>query len=130
MGDAGARYVLVVDDLDEQREIYRAILLHAGLHVLEAADGETAVHLARAHLPDVVLLDVALPGLDGLAVIRLMKADPRTRRIPIVLLTAATLPDDDGGGYEELLSKPVPPRDALEAVNRQIVLSRNGARAS
>ncbi|HET7233307.1 MAG TPA: response regulator [Longimicrobium sp.] len=129
MSEPGAEYVLVVDDMAEQREIYSTILLHAGLRVLEAADGETAVHMARAHVPDVVLLDVCLPGADGFEVIRQMKADPRTRRIPIVLLTATAVTDDDGGGYEELLSKPVQPREALAAVTRQLSAHRQNGRA-
>src|SRR5215217_6265329 len=119
MSAAGAGYVLVVDDIAEQREIYEAIFTHAGLRVLEANDGETAVHLARAHLPDVVLLDVCLPDVDGFEVIRRLKADQRTRPISIVLLTAATLPEGGpAGAYEEFLAKPVDPRDALAAVQR------------
>lgn len=120
MTEPGVGYVLVVDDLAEQRDIYRAILLHAGLRVLEARDGETAVHMARAHVPDVVLLDVCLPGFDGFEVIRQLRADARTSAIPIVLLTAASVTDEDGGGYQELLTKPVQPREALAAVSRQL----------
>jgi len=123
MSEAGSRYVLLVDGLDEQREIYRTILLHAGFKVLEAGDGETAVDLARTHLPDVVLLDILLPRLDGFGVIRQMRSDPRTRRIPILLLTATLLPDDDGGGYDEFLAKPVKPRDALAAVHRHLAVA-------
>lgn len=125
MSEAAEGYVLIVDDLPEQREIYRAMLAHAGLRVFEATDGETAVSLARAHLPDVVLLDVCLPGVDGFEVIRRLKADVRTRPIRIVLLTATAVTGSDGGGYEELLSKPVQPRDALAAVRRH--LYRRGA---
>ncbi|MFL5542547.1 MAG: PleD family two-component system response regulator [Longimicrobiaceae bacterium] len=119
----GAGYVLVVDDLDEQREIYGTILKHAGLRVLEARDGETALHLARAHVPDVMLLDVCLPDVDGFEVIRRLKADRRTRPISIVLLTAAALPENGTEGapaYDEFLAKPVQPHDALAAVRRHL----------
>ena len=119
----GPGYVLVVDDLAEQREIYRAILRHAGLRVLEAEGGEEAVHLARAHLPDVMLLDVCLPDVDGFEVIRRLKADRRTRPISIVLLTAGAVPEagkDGAPAYDELLAKPVPPREALAAVRRYL----------
>lgn len=129
MSERAGSYVLVVDDLAEQREIYRAMLAHAGLRVLEATDGETAVHLARAHLPD-VLLDVCLPGVDGFEVIRRLKADPRTRRIRIVLLTAAAVTEQNGGGYEEMLAKPVPPREALEAVRRHLHPASENGRAA
>ena len=87
--------MLVVDDIAEQREIYEVLFTHAGLRVLEAQDGETAVTLARTHLPDVVLLDVCLPDVDGYEVIRRLKADERTSGIAIVLLTACAAPDDD-----------------------------------
>ena len=129
MSEAAEGYVLVVDDLAEQREIYSAMLAHAGLRVMEATDGETAVRLARAHLPDVMLLDVCLPGVDGFEVIRRLKADQRTRPIRIVLLTASAVTDQDGGGYEELLAKPVPPREALAAVRRQLHRNGNGRAA-
>jgi len=123
MTSDGGGYVLVVDDIAEQREIYEAIFTHAGLRVLEAKDGETAVTLARAHLPDVVLLDVCLPDVDGYEVIRRLKADERTRRISIVVLTACALPADEparAAAYDEFLVKPVQPRDALAAVQRQL----------
>jgi len=122
MSDTGARYVLVVDDLAEQREIYRTILLHEGFRVLEAGDGDTALSLARAHVPDVVLLDICLPDVDGFEVIRRLKADPRTSRIRIVLLTATAVAEDavDGAGYDEYLAKPVQPSEALEAVRRHL----------
>jgi CheY-like chemotaxis protein len=133
MSAPGAGYVLVVDDIAEQREIYEAIFTHAGLGVLEARDGETAVSLARAHLPDVVLLDVCLPDVDGYEVIRRLKADPRTCRISIVLLTACALPADEearAAAYDEFLVKPIEPRDALAAVLRQLHLPEHDGRAA
>jgi len=122
MSDTGTRYVLLVDDLAEQREIYRTILLHEGFRVLEAGDGDTALSLARAHVPDVVLLDICLPDVDGFEVIRRLRADRRTSRIRIVLLTATVLADGarDGAGYDEYLTKPIQPREAVEAVRRHL----------
>ena len=119
----GAANILIVDDLPDQREIYRVILEHAGMQVLEAPDGHTAVALARAKVPDLVLLDVCLPDVDGFEVMRRLRAESRTRRIPVVLLTASSVPAGQNG-FVELLTKPVPPRDALEAVSRQ--LARRG----
>jgi CheY-like chemotaxis protein len=123
MSASGAGHVLVVDDIAEQREIYEALFTHAGLRVLEANDGETAVTLAQAHRPDVVLLDVCLPDVDGYEVIRRLKADERTSGIAIVLLTACALPTDElaqAAAYDEFLVKPIHPRDALAAVQRQL----------
>ena len=117
--------VLLVDDLQEQREIYAAILQHAGLSVLEASDGKTALDLALAHLPGVMLLDLCLPDIDGFEVIRRLRSEPRTRPIPVLLLTAAAVPEDTPG-FAELLTKPIQPRDALAAVRRHLPPPRNG----
>jgi two-component system, cell cycle response regulator len=120
-GDAGS--VLVVDDLAEQRDIYRTILAHAGLRVFEAKDGESALRLARGQAPEVVLLDVCLPDVDGFEVARRLKADPATSAIPIVMLTAGPVEDgepDDPAAWDEFLSKPVQPRDVLAAVQRHL----------
>lgn len=132
MSADGAGYVLVVDDIAEQRDIYETLFTHAGLRVLEANDGETALSLARAHLPDVMLLDVCLPDLDGYEVIRRLKADERTRRISIVLLTACALPSDgqaSAADYDEFLVKPIQPREALAAVQRQLRPAKTAGRA-
>ncbi len=120
MSEPGAAYVLLVDDLPEQREIYREMLRHAGMLVLEAPNGQTAVALARAHIPDVVLLDVRLPDFDGFEVMRRLRAEPCTRQIPVLLLTATPVPEESVRGFAELLTKPVPPRDALAAVRRHL----------
>jgi CheY-like chemotaxis protein len=87
----GAR-ILLVDDQPDQVEMYRLALEHAGFVVDEAADGEGALASARSAPPDAIVLDVRLPDIDGWKVCAALKRDPRTTRIPIVILTAIALP--------------------------------------
>lgn len=113
------RSVLLVDPLPEQREIYRVLFEHAGLRVIEAADGKTALALARAHLPDVVVLEPRLPDVDGAEVTRALAAGPGTHRIPVIVLTASPV-WERAAGIAETLLKPVLPRAALAAVRRHL----------
>jgi DNA-binding response OmpR family regulator len=121
--------VLVVDDEAPIRLLCRVNLEAEGMEVLEAADGPTGLEKARAELPDVVLLDVMMPGLDGWRVAEELLDDPRTESIPIVFLTArAELRDRARGidlGGVDYVTKPFNPvelaplvRDLLERVAR------------
>jgi len=80
--------VLVVDDDARNRKLVRDVLRRAGLATIEAAAAEDALALARAHVPDLVLMDLRLPDLDGAEALRRLKADPATACIPVVALTA------------------------------------------
>jgi two-component system, cell cycle response regulator DivK len=116
--------VLVVDDLEEQRDIYTSILRHHGYTVLEATSGDEAIRQAREGLPDVILLDIMLAGTDGIAVADHLKADPATAHIPIVALTVLGSPEDESraleAGVENYLVKPCLPADILAEVRRLI----------
>ena len=83
--------VLVVDDYDDAREMYAESLLVNGFRVAEAADGAQAVELARKLGPDVILMDLSLPGIDGWEATRRLKADVTTQHIPVVALTGHAL---------------------------------------
>jgi CheY-like chemotaxis protein len=83
--------VLVVDDYDDAREMYAESLLVNGFRVAEAADGAQAVELARRLGPDVILMDLSLPGIDGWEATRRLKADATTQHIPVVALTGHAL---------------------------------------
>src|SRR6201986_1713693 len=106
MPDRGEGPLLGIDDEAPIRLLCRVNLEAEGIHVLEAADGTTGLDLARAEQPDVVLLDVMMPGLDGWRVAEELLEDDRTRGIPIIFLTAraefrdrARGLDIGGGGY-------------------------------
>ena len=102
--------VLIVEDSGTNRMILRARLNQAYYDVIEAEDGETALALAKAEKPDLVLLDVMLPGINGFEVCRTLKADPDTLHVPVVMLTALNKQEDlvEGleAGADDFLSKP------------------------
>ena len=83
-----SRRVLVIDDEEAIRAVCRVNLTASGIHVLEAAEGESGLSLARREQPDLILLDVMMPGVDGWDVARRLGEDPATRDIPVVFLTA------------------------------------------
>jgi two-component system, OmpR family, phosphate regulon response regulator PhoB len=92
--------VLVIDDERSIRILCRVNLRAAGMEVIEAEDGDAGLELARREHPDLVLLDVMMPGRDGWSVARELKDDPRTREIPVVFLTARADPDDRQRGTQ------------------------------
>ncbi len=106
--------ILVVEDEEDIRELVRYNLAKEGYRVSVTADGEQALKSARAQLPDLIVLDLMLPGLDGLEVCRLLKADPRTQSVPVVMLTAKGEESDVVAGLElgadDYVTKPFSPR--------------------
>ena len=92
--------ILVVDDEADIRELVRLNLMREGYDVLECETGEQALQLSRAQIPDLVVLDLMLPGIDGLEVCRKLKADPKTMQTPIVILTAKGEETDVVAGLE------------------------------
>lgn len=118
----GNRTILVVDDQADERVIQRAMLSHLGYAVREAADGESALADAAADPPDLVLLDVAMPRMDGFEVCRRLRADPRTREVPVLLFTASVVGDLEEMARDAcaqgVLSKPVEPHRVAEEIRR------------
>jgi putative two-component system response regulator len=107
--------VLVADDTESVRALFRKLLIADGHEVVSANDGAAALDAVHEHLPDVILLDVTMPRMNGLEVCRRLKADPATRLTPVVLVTGqADLSDRIRGieaGADEFLSKPVHPHE-------------------
>src|SRR5215207_1156585 len=87
-GFMSATTILIVEDNADNRDIYTTMLRHHGYQVAEAENGEEGIRLARELLPGVVLMDVSMPGIDGLEATRRLKADPRTAAIPVIAVTA------------------------------------------
>ena len=119
-----AKTVLLVEDNEDNLIVYRTILDHVGYKVIEARDGEEGVARARADKPDLILMDVSLPKMDGWEATRRIKADADTRQIPIIAVTAHALDDDREKatqvGCDGYLAKPVAPRRVVEEVERFI----------
>ena len=122
--------ILLVEDQEDNRTIYRTILAHAGYRVLEAVDGEAAVRTAREQRPDLVLMDISIPRLDGWEATRILREDPTTAQIPVVALTAHALAHDRARaaqlGYAAYLVKPIAPMAVVAEVQR-LLEGRDGA---
>ena len=117
-----SRTILLVEDNSDNRVIYRRALDHFGYTVLEALDGEEAIRLARESLPDLILMDISIPRVNGWEVTKILLADDATKHIPIVALTAHALPQDRARGVEvgfaRYLTKPIEPRRVIEEIER------------
>lgn len=119
--------VLVVDDFEDAREMLATLLSFSGFQVAQASTGHQAIEQATALGPDLILMDLSLPDLDGVEATRRLKADPRTSRIPIVALTGHAfgkpLKDARSAGFDALLIKPCMPDVLVEQVQRVLSAS-------
>lgn len=113
---------LIVDDNDGNRKLARDILGGAGFRTLEAATGADAIALASEHAPDVVLMDLRLPDIDGTEAARRLRDDERTAEIPVVALSALSLEGNDdwleAAGFAGWLEKPIHVATFAEQVRR------------
>jgi len=113
-------HLIVVEDEEDILELLRYNLGREGYRVTAAASGEEGVHLARSEAPDLILLDLMLPGIDGLEVCRLLKQSAMTRQIPIIMLTAKGEEVDVVTGLElgadDYITKPFSPRELLARI--------------
>ena len=121
--------ILIVDDEPEAVELVEFNLKQAGFEVATAADGEAALKQAKAHLPALVVLDLMLPEIDGLEVCKLLRRDPTTAKIPIIMLTAKAAEIDRVLGLElgadDYVTKPFSPRELVLRVRK--ILQRGKA---
>ena len=119
MSIAGKR-ILIVDDIEPNIRLIQEILSLEGAEVLGALNAEEGIALARKEQPHLILMDLQMPGMDGLTATRLLKADPQTAHIPIVANTAAAMPEDRGkalqAGCDDYLTKPFAVRELIELV--------------
>lgn len=114
--------VLIVDDNDRNRKLARDVLRSAGFRVLEAATAADAIRLASDNLPDIVLMDLRLPDLDGTEAVRMLRAERRTSRIPVVVVTALSLDAREGwlldAGFAGYIAKPIDVEELPDLVRR------------
>ena len=117
--------VLVVDDRAENRELCHECLSFAGFQVIEGRDGAEALKLAGERLPDVIVMDVAMPVMDGYEACRLLKGDARTKFIPVILLTATPRGTEaDDPNVDALLLKPCTQEDLETEVRKWVEVRR------
>jgi two-component system, cell cycle response regulator DivK len=125
-----SRFVLIVDDVEDNREMYAEMMQFRGFRVLTAGTAEDGIMLAVDALPDVIVMDIGLPGMDGLEATRRLKEDHRTRAIPIVIVTGHATRDYQRAAGEAgacaFFTKPLLPRDLVAAIDDVI---RNGERS-
>jgi two-component system, cell cycle response regulator DivK len=116
------RRILVVEDQDDNRRIIRDLLTSAGYDMIEALDGEAGVRLAENERPDLILMDIQLPVLDGHEATRRIKQNPELRHIPIIVVTSYALSGDDqkamAAGSDGYVAKPFSPRQLLATIRK------------
>jgi CheY-like chemotaxis protein len=124
MTEQASPLILVVDDYQDAREMYAEYLQFSGFRVAEARNGNEAVEQAVALKPDLILMDLSLPGMDGWEATRRLKADEATRHIPIVALTGHALAGASEGarraGCDSFVTKPCLPDDLVVEVRRML----------
>ncbi|MGQ3683877.1 MAG: response regulator [Candidatus Loosdrechtia sp.] len=116
------RNVLVIEDNEKNRKLMRVILKAKGFHVIEATTGEEALGILKDQKPDIILMDIQLPGIDGLTLSRQIKANALTKDIPIVAVTAYAMKGDEQkvleAGCDAYISKPINTQELPLVVER------------
>jgi CheY-like chemotaxis protein len=119
--------ILLVDDFEDGLAMYEEYLTYRGFHVLVARNGEEAIAQAQLHRPDVILLDIRMPGMTGTQAMHILRADPSFVNVPIIALTAHALDDERrvalSEGFDAVIAKPCLP-DALVAAVDALLSSR------
>lgn len=114
--------VLIVEDNEKNMKLARDVLQVKGYATLEAVTGEDGVRLAKEKLPDLVLMDIQLPGISGIDALKVLRSDAQTEKIPVAALTASVTPTDrskiTAAGFDAFLSKPINLKEFLEIVKR------------
>jgi two-component system, cell cycle response regulator DivK len=116
--------ILVIEDQEDNRQILRDLLTNAHFEVIEAVDGEAGLAAAAAHRPDLVLMDIQLPGMDGYEVTRRLKADALLQAIPVIAVTSYALAGEAdtarAAGCDAYIPKPYSPRELLAKVREYL----------
>ena len=123
--------ILVVEDNEKNMKLVRDVLTAKGYTVVEALTGEAGVKLAQEQVPELILMDYQLPGIDGIEAFRQIRAVAATRHIPIVAVTASAMPEEEAkmkqAGFDGFLSKPINLKQFLATVADTLAKSKGGA---
>jgi CheY-like chemotaxis protein len=124
MMDTKNRTILIVEDELQNRKLFRDVLQYRGYTVFEAMNGKEGVALANQHLPDLILMDIQMPVMDGLSATRILKQNETTRDIMVVALTANAMPGDKEkileAGCHDYISKPFRLHEFLEKIKEYL----------
>ena len=119
-----SKRILVVEDHEDNRRIMRDLLTSSGYEVIEAVTGVEGVTAAETHRPDLILMDIQLPGIDGYEATRRIKANPKLQKIAIIVVTSYALSGDDvkafEAGCDAYVAKPFSPRELLAKIREYV----------
>ena len=125
--------ILIVDDNDKNRKLVRDVLTFKGYEVIESETGEEGVRLAQERCPSLVLMDIRLPGIDGVEALRRLRAEETTRGIPVMAMTASVMSEDRqkimAAGFDGYQAKPIDVTGFVTAVREMIDRPGKGGRA-
>jgi len=125
--------ILIVEDNEKNRKLVRDVLQHTGYKTLEAETGEDGVRLAQESHPALVLMDIQLPGMNGIEALGRLRADPKTKKIPVIAVTASAMTHDRAkimsAGFDGYQSKPINVKEFLVAVREMLDRPRGGGAA-
>jgi len=114
--------ILIVEDNEKNMKLVRDVLQFKGYQTLEAVTGSEAVRLAREKRPDLVLMDIQLPDIDGITAFRRLRGDTLTEKIPVVAISASVMPDEQqriaASGFDAYITKPINVKAFVETVER------------
>jgi len=128
MRDTPVSTVLIIEDNEKNMKLARDVLQAKGYQTFEAVTGEEGVKLAREKKPDLVLMDIQLPGINGIEAFKQIRGDAATRAIPVVALTASVTPTDrsaiSAAGFDAFLGKPINLEEFIDSVRRLLEKSK------
>jgi two-component system cell cycle response regulator DivK len=123
--------VLIVEDNEKNLKLVRDILQVKGYETVEATTGEDGVRLANERPPDLVLMDIQLPGMNGIEALRVLRGNPATAKIPVIAVTASVMQQDrkliTDAGFDAYVGKPINLKEFLEAVRTALERGRTGS---
>jgi two-component system cell cycle response regulator DivK len=126
----GAELVLVVEDKETNRKLVRDVLQFQGYEVAEAETAEDGLRMVQERRPDLILMDIHLPGMDGIEALKRLRADPSTSDIPVIALTASAMPEEQdsilSAGFDGYETKPIGVKRLVSVVSEGIALRKGG----
>jgi len=116
--------ILIVEDNEKNLKLVRDVLRHTGYQTIEAGTGEDGVRLAKERGPALILMDIQLPGMDGITALGQLRADPATRAIPVIAVTASAMTQDRkkilAAGFDGYQTKPIRVREFMDVVRQTL----------